>query len=254
MKLLWIPVAAAATLCAADFWLAKPYTEWSEKETGKIIADSPWAKRISISIGMMPQSGGGAGGRRGGGGFGGPGVPQGADASGGAGAGASNPGNPGGAGGLGGGANDNPLAAPTLDFTIRWQTATPVKQALMKIKYGTETAGSDEARQFLAQEEKNYVLVLAGLPRMAFGRGGPEAAEKFKSSLALQRKGKDPILCEKVQMVPRQEKLELYMVFPKGDPIVLEDKEVEFVAKVGENTVKQKFRLKDMVFKDKLEL
>lgn len=250
MKLAWITVAAAATLCAADFWLAKPYTEWSEKETGKIIADSPWAKRVSVSIGMMPQSGNA---RRGGrGGVGGAGMP-GADASGGAGAGAGNPG-AGGAGNFESGANDNTLAAPTIDFTIRWQTAAPVKQALMKIKYGAETAGSDEAKQFLAQEEKNYVVVLSGLPRMAFGRGGPEAAEKFKSSLALQRKGKDPIPCEKVQMVPRQDKLELYMVFPKGDPIVLEDKEVEFVAKVGENTVKQKFRLKDMVFRDKLEL
>jgi hypothetical protein len=55
-------------------------------------------------------------------------------------------------------------------------------------------------------------------------------------------------------MVPRQERLELYMVFPKTDPIALEDKEVEFVAKVGENTIKQKFRLKDMVFNNKLEL
>ena len=58
MKLVWIGVAAAATLCAADFWVAKPYTDWSEKETGKMITDSPWAKRVSISMGMMPQMGG----------------------------------------------------------------------------------------------------------------------------------------------------------------------------------------------------
>jgi uncharacterized protein (DUF924 family) len=248
MRLVWIGIAAAVILCAADFWVAKPYTEWSEKETGKMITDSPWAKRVSISMGMMPQMGGGAGRRGGrGGGFGG-GVPSTADASGGA-----NPG-AGGPGGFDSTANDSQLAAPTIDFNIRWQTAAPVKQALMKMKYGAETAGSEEAKQFLAQEEKSYVVVLSGLPRMAFGRGGPDAAERFKASVALQRKGKDPIPCEKVQMVPRQERLELYMVFPKTDPIALEDKEVEFVAKVGENTIKQKFRLKDMVFNNKLEL
>lgn len=35
---------------------------------------------------------------------------------------------------------------------------------------------------------------------------------------------------------------------------MLEDKDVEFVAKVGDTTIKKKFKLEDMVFNDQLEL
>jgi hypothetical protein len=42
--------------------------------------------------------------------------------------------------------------------------------------------------------------------------------------------------------------------FLRTDPIVLADKEVEFATKVGQYTVKRKFKLKDMVFKGELGL
>ena len=42
--------------------------------------------------------------------------------------------------------------------------------------------------------------------------------------------------------------------FPKTDAILLEDKDVELVTKLGQYDVKRKFNLKDMVFHGKLEL
>ncbi len=51
------------TLLAADFWQTKKFTEWSDKEVLKILADSPWAEKVSIP--RPPMGGGGGGGEQG---------------------------------------------------------------------------------------------------------------------------------------------------------------------------------------------
>ncbi|MBX9600769.1 MAG: hypothetical protein K2X35_07190 [Bryobacteraceae bacterium] len=243
---------SAGILLAADFWTTKPFTEWSDKEIAKIVSDSPWARRVSISMGLPPSGMDhpGAGGRRGG-----------AGAMGGVSGDASTQ-IPGAAGGSGGGMSAGEMGAPgggvapSITFVVRWQTAMPVKQALMKNKYGAEAAGSEEAKRFLAQEEKNYVLVLQGLPKMLAGAAaqGDNGAEKFKQGISLQRKGKEPIVAEKLQLVPQEKTVDLYILFPRSEAISLDDKEVEFVCKMPRADVKQKFKLKDMVFQDKLAL
>ena len=64
-------------LAAANFW-QKPYTEWSDKDTTKMMTDSPWAKSASVSMGG-PGGGAPPAAPPGGGGFGrgAPGGPQG---------------------------------------------------------------------------------------------------------------------------------------------------------------------------------
>jgi len=39
------------SLLAADFWQAKLFTDWSDKEVTRIMETSPWAKQIAISMG-----------------------------------------------------------------------------------------------------------------------------------------------------------------------------------------------------------
>jgi hypothetical protein len=34
---------------AEDFWLTKPYSQWSQSETEKMLRDSPWAKHTTLS-------------------------------------------------------------------------------------------------------------------------------------------------------------------------------------------------------------
>src|ERR1700740_3149217 len=58
----------AVALWAADFWQTKPFTDWDQKEAQKLLIDSPWARRVSISLATNPQSGGKGGGRGGRGG------------------------------------------------------------------------------------------------------------------------------------------------------------------------------------------
>src|SRR5215469_16773262 len=46
---------SALTLCAADVWLAKPYTAWSDKDIRKIMTDSPWSKSVSVILDVIPD-------------------------------------------------------------------------------------------------------------------------------------------------------------------------------------------------------
>src|SRR5215831_5025064 len=43
-------VLSALNLCAADVWVAKPYTAWSEKDIRKIMTASPWSRKVSVII------------------------------------------------------------------------------------------------------------------------------------------------------------------------------------------------------------
>ncbi len=57
---------SAAALWAADFWESKSYTEWSEKEVGRLMTNSPWSQKVSVFMGGGGRGGGGGGGGGGG--------------------------------------------------------------------------------------------------------------------------------------------------------------------------------------------
>ena len=47
VAILWVVMAVA--LSAAAFWEEKPFTQWSEKDVEKILTDSPWAGKASLT-------------------------------------------------------------------------------------------------------------------------------------------------------------------------------------------------------------
>jgi hypothetical protein len=57
-----------------------------------------------------------------------------------------------------------------------------------------------------------------------------------------------------VEFTAAQASVEARFHFPRSVPYTLDDKEVEFATKLGDLSLKYKFRLKDMVFNGKLEL
>ena len=80
--------------------------------------------------------------------------------------------------------------------------------------------------------------------------------ERLKDSTRLERKGKDPIAPDAVEMGQAANGSSIMIfLFPKGSqPIEVGDKEVTFVTQAGPMGVKAKFALKDMMVKGKLEL
>jgi hypothetical protein len=203
-------------LFAADFWEEKEFTAWSDKDVEKMMTNSPWAKRLTVVFPRPPTESGGRGGGRGG---------------------------RGGGGGFGGG-------SPQARLIVRWQSALPVRQAVVRAQIGSDGAVGPDARAVLDQNAPGYFVVVSGVPGQ-FGRLSPEA---LMAEARLERKGKEPI--RPVQAAAQREGrgVALAYVFPKDEAIVLDDKDVEFVTKVGDATIKRKFKLEDMVYNDQLEL
>ena len=160
-RLSMLLLLCALCMWAADFWTTKPFTEWDDKEVQKILTDSPWAAKVTIANGSggapPSRSRVGGGGRGGGGRGGGRSGPQGDSTT-------ADPGIDGG-GGAGGGGGFGGGGGPTgIDVVLLWQTALPVKQALIKRQYGAEAGTSPEAKAKLDQVDQVYVLTLLGMP------------------------------------------------------------------------------------------
>jgi hypothetical protein len=237
----WCPTASSA-----DFWKKKDYSEWTDQEVGKLLADSPWARSVTIGTGGPPPSTGmpeGSGGRRRSAGM------EGAPTTGAGG------GRGGETGSMDGGSSSGrrPMGTvPTL--LVRWTSALPVKLAMARQKYGAAPPPA-EAQQLLAREESSYVVTVHGLPRGLSRMDPARLREALKNLTRLERKGKDPIPLEDVQLVPLETGgVIVAFIFPRTAAITLEDREVAFVTKMGSIDVKRKFSLRDMVFEGKLQL
>jgi hypothetical protein len=242
-KILPVPMVFAISLWAADFWQSKPYTEWSDKEVQKILSNSPWSKEVVVSLGSAGGGGSGKGSRKGGGGGGGGDTGFDGPAMG------SGGGNAGGRGiqEVGGG---TPVGGtPGMTLLVSWRTALPLRQAIAKQKFGAEAGTSPDAKKVIEEPQKYYVIVVSGIPgRM--GRGSAEMKEALMKNSSLAIKGKEPIAPEDIQSGGTT----AVFLFPKTVAIDMDDKEVEFSTKLGQQIVKTKFRLKDMVFNGKLDL
>ena len=236
----------AVCACAADFWITKPFTDWSDKEVQKIITDSPWAGKVTMSGGLslsVPEAGGGG---RGGGGRGGgrSSGPQGDSTT-------ADPG----IGGGGGGGGDFGGGGPSgVSVTLLWQTALPVRQALAKRQYGAEAGTSPEAKAKLDRVEQVYVLTMLGVPGFALASTQGDKKAALLDSTMLAVNGKPPLKASDVQVSGGRGASTLSFLFPKTTTFTAEDKEFEFVSKFGTTTVKHKFKLKDMVFNGKVEM
>ncbi len=227
-------VLCSFALLAADFW-QKPYTGWSEKDAAKMLTDSPWAKSASVSMGSpgggapMPPGGGG--------GFGG-GAPRG----------------PQGGGGSEFGPGAQGSAAPTFDIVARWQSALPIRQAFVRLKFGAEAEKSPEATKALEQQERPYEIVLSG-PMGMFLAGKPGDAAKALSEVTfLSSRGKGETKPVQIEVGKPGKTMDVLLAFPRSMPFTVEDKEVELTTRLGMSTLKFKFKLKDMVLNGKLEM
>jgi hypothetical protein len=256
----------------ADFWTKNP-SECSEKDIDKMLLDSPWAKSVTATFNMEGM-GGGRGGR--GGGMGG-GMPGGGGMGGPGGGGMGGPGGGMGGGGPMGGGPGGGGGMPSITAQIRWASSKPIKIATLKKRFGNEWNTAEEAKKTLANKEEFYVIAASGLPSpgsrgMGGGLGGgmpegmpegapqrqgnrqapdpAEMAERMKDNTSLEQKGKAPRRPSEVQMAQGT----ILFAFSREIPITLEDKEVEFVTKMGPLEFKRKFRLKDMMYEGELSL
>ena len=244
-------VGTCATMLAADFWEQKEYTEWNEKQVRKLLFDSPWSKQIQVSLrgdgfsGSLPP------------GVGGPNTPGTRGTSGGV-----EPGFPGQdqrggvAGGVpqaGGGIGDSDVGSRSIPLAIRWVSALPVKQALVQSSATSGVGNEDQSKQFLDREETHYIVAVIGLPD-GISRSLQDE-NQLKTAARIERgKNGTPLNSEKVETREQDSQTAVYFFFPRREPITLEDKSVRFLFTLPELEVKREFKLRDMVYRDRLEI
>jgi hypothetical protein len=232
-----IATTAYAVVVAADFWEAKPFAAWSAEEVNKMLTDSPWSRQINVVLNTVGRGGslGEGEGARGGGG-------------------SSREGGGGGGGGSRG-SGGFPVAPPQLKLTLSWRSALPMKQALLRDQAGPGGVVSAEGQEMLSRVESLYVITLMGLPTRY---GATINAMKEESFLKRSHQPPIAIADMAVQQAPASEKAPAFLMvvfgFPRTDAITVEDKDVEFVTRLGQVEIKKKFNLKEMVLKGKLEL
>jgi hypothetical protein len=277
--------ACAAMLFAADFWKTKDSSQWTDDEVSKVLSDSPWAKAKTIQPEQtqqrrgMGRRGGGfgfPGGGLGGGGYpggGGGGYPQGGGGG----------GYPQGGGGYpsNGGNSGDPAQSEPMNLTIRWASAAPIQQALMR----QGASASDELKAIAASTEKYYVVSVLGLrlrqrplrsstvdaddpndngngngndndngPRGSSKQANDALRSQLLDAAQLAPKGKSSIYAQDVQIVGPGGIDGVRFLFPRTNPISGNDKEVEFILNIRRIKVDEKFKLGDMQYEGKLAL
>lgn len=212
-----------------DFWVKKDYVQWSDEEIRKLLTNSPWAKDVTLTVPstFIPRPAPAA---------------SGLDVEKGGGRGRRNP-------------TEEDKNAPATEgqiaVTISWRSALPLRRAMVKSRIGSSTEVPADAQQALAKDQGDYVIVVSGVPApMAKQLQGSERLSR--SVLKIGKRA--PLSPKGVDFQARAQSADVLFVFPKNEPITLDDKEVEVDLMLGTVEAKRKFTLKEMVYNGKLEL
>jgi hypothetical protein len=153
-------------------------------------------------------------------------------------------GGPGGQAGGGAMGGPPPRSAPleTLpELVVRWESALPVQQALLKIPDAVAPA----------MDEAHFAITVMNVPRsvaLEAEKGRP------KPSGVLRVAGKKPIKASEARMIIRDDGSIALFLFPRRFEISARDTQVEFDGQVGSLHVKQSFDIGAMKYHGKLEL
>ena len=216
----------ASAIAAGPKWLSQDHTRWTPEQVEQILSSSPWARQTGAIFASTDEDA-----RT----YPVP-LPTPHDAGLAGGVSSSNGSTD---GHWDGGVGRLPRGGtPTLPVTLRWDSALPLRQAL-RIQ-GIE-----------APPDNAYVIGVIGLvpARQSLT---PGMRQGLLNQARLMPRGKKAIAPEDVRM--DEATGTLWLFFSKKDPIAIGDKEVTFGTTFGSMKVIQKFRLKDMIYRGKLEL
>ena len=140
---------------------------------------------------------------------------------------------------------------------VRWESGLPVRLARKTATLPDKGVGqymlsiSRLPLEFIEQSSGNGTIHHdegAGLDKTAL-------AERVAKNSSLQRTGKDAIPANHAEWVESDFSPRVVIFFPLGaNPIQPEDREVDLVSQIGALVVRAKFSLKEMVYRDRLEL
>lgn len=240
----FLAIVAATPLIARDSWDEQDFPNWTPQTVDRLLTDSPWARPLTVPFEFRPQpsqlldgltdievpaGSSGAGWPR-----------------------RSTGRSPGTAGPA-----QTPGRYPVrteVYLTIRWSSALPIRQALALERWTREGLDDAEAREFLERREPDYVIEIFGLPARMVPKGTRWLEAELSGSAQLSMRGRRPIRAAGASVPEHGEHLSAQLRFPRDDSISPEDGTLEFAAAAGPMKIETKFKLKDMVYRGRLEL
>jgi len=219
--------AAAILLSAADpSWKTKPVAQWDEQDAKQFLVNSPWIKYTRPAV--LPEQNEFQ--RRDGGVMGG--------GQNGVGIEALRELNPFGFGSRT--KQDNSILLPAVP--IRWESASPVRSA--EVKIGAPTW----------KDEDYYAIAVYNMPDLLDERL-KNLATNLKRKAVLRLGGKKELKPSSVVILPEADGLAVVIyLFPRSEPITMDDRRIELEAQIGRLLITQQFDLQDMQLHGKLEL
>jgi len=163
-----------------------------------------------------------------------------------------------------------------MNITVRWESALPVQQALMR----QGGIAADESKTLANLSQKDYVITVLGFRMPAQGRNrygasddqttadddrgrnsqsnDSQSNDRLRSQLLdaaqLIPKNNHSIYAEDVQFEGPNGSGAIRFLFPRSNVISAGDKEVDFLLEVRGTKVEHKFRLTDMQYQGQLAL
>jgi len=240
----FLAIVVATPLIAGDSWDEQDFPNWKPQTVDRLLTDSPWARPLTVPFEYQPQ-------------------PRQLQAD------LSDIEIPGGTTGSGwprGGTGRSPRAAGSgqtpgrypvrteVYLTIRWSSALPIRQALALERWTREGLDSAEAKEFLERREPEYVVEIFGLPARMVPQGTRRLEEELSSSVRLSVKGHRPIRATGASVPEYGEHLSVQLRFPRDESITADDGTLEFAGAAGPMKIETRFKLKEMVYRGRLEL
>ena len=237
--------AGALAPLAARNWERAAFPEWSDEHVDKLLTDSPWARPMTLpfrfsaparrpfAVSEFAQIGEPLG------------FPKGWPGS-------STPG----AGNRAPRIDDGnaPPVQTEIYLTMRWSSALPMRQAMALHQFGRGGLNGAKAMELLRENAAEYVLDVAGFPAGMAPPGVRRFEAELLASATLLVKGRKASRATAASVPEHGNHLIATLRFPRFENLSDGDGLIEFAAQAGPMDIRQKFKLRDMNYKGRLEL
>jgi hypothetical protein len=231
-------------------WEDQPFPSWTVEFVDRMLTDSPWAKQGAVSFELDPiqhlQPASYAQiGLPGGIGLPGSGIPGVGWPSGG-----SRTGNPPSTWPRGGGSS----VRTEIYLTSRWSSALPIRRALALQEFGADGLETEKALELLNASPAEYVIEVAGFPTTAVPQGAKKFAAELLDTARLTVRGRPPMPATSCDVPEYGMHLVATLRFPRFKDLSAGEGQIEVVAQSRRMNIRERFKLKSMVYAGSLEL
>ncbi|HEY2930432.1 MAG TPA: hypothetical protein VGK99_01705 [Acidobacteriota bacterium] len=231
-----VGMMSLSVLWAKDFWEAKPFTQWSEKEALALLSESPWA-RTQVVLGSVLLEGRSPSSRA-------SDLPP-----------IVGPGQTSGSGISRAGVNFSDR--DSIPVYVRWYSSRRIRQALGRLGQLQGNAPEEEVNRFVQEPMKDYLICVLAPVMDSFDQVNLENLKNNTFLLSKKDKSKKLQLSNYTAPRDRKDGIALFS-FPRtlnGKPVFdLEDEEVQFVTQAKKLGIKASFKISKMMTDGSLDL